>query len=82
MPIYTMKCAKCGWVGEQILPLRERNKPQKHDDCGGKLTRDSEVELPTLGKPSFQGGVILGNGKKVPGHFGKAARMKKGWHRP
>lgn len=93
MPIYTYTCDKCLNVSEQIVKASERDALMtceglalaqstqgRQDRCGGLLRREG-VELFTHGKPSFQPGVVLGNGAKVKGHFGKDAR-KKGWHRP
>lgn len=89
MPIYTYECAKCHKVSEHIVKYSERDEPMACDEieydrqgqCGGGLVRNTAPEMPTIGKPSFQPGVVLGNGKKVAGHFGKSAR-KGGWHRP
>lgn len=82
MPIFTYTCAKCDAVVEQIVSFKDRDEPRSHDGCMGGLVRNTAPELPTLGKPSFQPGVVLGNGKKLAGHFGKDARKGKGWHRP
>lgn len=82
MPIYTYDCAKCGAEVEQVVSYARRDEPMCHEECGGELQRRG-VERFTLGKPGFQPAAILSDGRKVPGHFGKAARKKRGgWHRP
>lgn len=79
MPIYTYVCAKCGEDEDHYLAASDRYIDQTCE-CGGVQKRKG-MELPAVGKSSFQGGVILGSGEKVAGSF-KAARKKKGWHRP
>jgi len=49
MPTYTYRC-KCGSVFDAIVPIRERNKPQKCPDCGGKGRRDEQSEFASAGK--------------------------------
>ena len=36
MPVYDLKCSKCGKTVEIICPSEDRNK-QKCDECGGQL---------------------------------------------
>ena len=85
MPIYTYDCEKCGNTCESIAKYEERDLPlaclEGDPQCGGRLVRRG-VELFTHGQPSFQTHAIMGDGKKVAGQFGKAARKKKGWYRP
>ena len=82
MPIWVYDCERCGAEVENICSFEKRDDPLTHEDCGGKLVRRG-VQPFTTGKESFQGGAILSNGQKIPGHWGKSARKKKsGWHRP
>ncbi len=83
MPLFTYTCDKCGSIQEHLAALKNRDGPGMvcPGACGGRLKRQG-VEQFVEGKPSFQGGAVLSNGKKIAGHFGKDARRKGGWHRP
>ena len=94
MPIYTYRCRQCGIIEEHVVSYQDRDKPMQHEGpngwdppaykerCGGSLEREEGLEVPTVGKPSFEGGAILESGAKVPGRFGKLNRKKGGWYRP
>ncbi len=81
MPIFEYTCTKCGSDQEHLVSYADRDKLKCAGACGGKLERH-EVHQVIEGKPSFQGGAVLADGRRIKGHFGRDARKKGGWHRP
>jgi len=75
MPIYTYKC-ECGEEEEYIVRIKERDtKVIVCGKCGERMNRG--VDAPVIGKPAFRPGAILRGGRKVDGHWGKAAKLEK-----
>jgi len=80
MPLYTFICNKCEGEFERI---------EKHEDlrkvfaceCGGEL-RWRGCEDIKVGRPGYQMAAVTSTGAKIPGHFGKEARKKGGYHQP
>ena len=88
MPIYSYRCRQCGLIEDHVVSYVDRDKFMQHDGpyecsrnyrdkCGGSLERVEGLELPTLGKPSFQTQAVLANGDHIAGHFGKEAVRRK-----
>lgn len=44
-------------------------------ECGEVMVR--AIDAPVIGKSEFQMHAILGNGRHVPGHFGKSAKRNR-----
>ncbi len=88
MPIYTYRCEFCGEevdllarnLAEADIPRRHCEEDE-HEICEGRLERQ-RVTRPTIGRPSFESGAVLGDGSVVKGHWGREAPKGKGWRRP
>ena len=64
MPVYLFDCP-CGWAGELILKVSERDQAQSCPDCGEKLARIPTAHTDGTG-PKHQTSFIMGNGEKIP----------------
>ena len=75
MPIYTFECTDCEAKEEHLVALKERDRESfLCSECGEPMKR--LIDAPTLGKPAYQMGAVMGNGERVAGHFGKFAKKK------
>lgn len=76
MPLYSYDCDRCDSRGEQIVPFAGRNEPpDKCCPCGGTWVYGG-LQLCAVGKREYQMAAILGDGRHVPGHFGKSAKRR------
>ena len=74
MPMYEFWCERCGKV-ERMLSIANRDVPQVCGVCGNDLKR-------VYGSPAVHGerwemGAVLGDGRRVKGHFGKTAKLRR-----
>lgn len=75
MPLYTYVCLDCCQESEELLSFDEtKTTVIECPDCGKPMTKG--VDMPIIGKPTFQCAAVLDNGQKIPGHFGKSAKKK------
>jgi len=74
MPLYEYSCQK-GHYAEVLTRLSDREAAVCCCVCGAEMARLPSA--PTLGKPAFQSGAILGDGQVIKGHWGKDAPRKR-----
>lgn len=67
-PMYQFKC-ECGYEGEYLLEIAERDNVPKCPKCNQRMRRI--LTAPTLGKPKHESKAILGDGRKVSGNWEK-----------
>jgi len=75
VPLYTYHCKRCSTAVELAVKFDKRDE-QRCAHCRGALER-SGVESFAIGKPRFQMKAVLADGRRVKGHFGKAAPLDK-----
>ena len=77
MPLYTYRCSDedCSHEQEELLTAKEKETAKiQCEECGEFCF--CIPSAPVIGSESFKPGVILDNGRKVQGYFGKSARKK------
>jgi putative FmdB family regulatory protein len=76
MPLYDFQCVSCGQQEEHFCAMVERDLIELACfRCGKRLRR--MVSAPAYHGEPYQMGVVLGDGTRVKGHFGKEARLLK-----
>ncbi|MFA4944407.1 MAG: FmdB family zinc ribbon protein [Lentisphaeria bacterium] len=78
MPLYQYECEVCHLEEEHQVSIQERDTEFTCPNCGGKMTR--QVTAAKIGREKVGMGVILSDGSRVRGHFGREAprARKKG----
>ncbi len=75
MPLYTYAC-ECGHEYEEIVKYEERDTVLiSCEKCRKRMKR--AVDGAKLGKPPYQMAAVMGDGRVVPGHFGKEAKRNR-----
>ena len=75
MPLYTFKCHDCDFEEDSIISMSERDTVQiSCPKCGTFMKR--MMNAPTIGRPAYQMGAVMGSGEHIAGHFGKDAGKK------
>lgn len=76
MPLYDFECVGCNQQEEHFCEVVERDHVEfACSRCGKKLRR--VVSAPAYHGEPYQMGVVLSDGTRVKGHFGKEAQLLK-----
>jgi len=72
--MYTFECQTCGEQEVILRAIKNRDNDKHCLICGQLMER--LMDVPTLGKPAYQMGAVMADGRTVSGHFGKSAKKK------
>lgn len=74
MPIYMYHCSTCGRTSERLRQADVRDRPLRCTYCGAMSTRAAQAELPLpgLADTRHETKLILSDGSRIPGTFGRS----------